>query len=365
MRLLILAALTAAATAPAFSQTEDTLEFSGLDWSVSGSPMPGTYQGREALRLHRSQIALADAPSDRFMVEYDLAMESGNGFSGILFRVQENNGELVYLRHHLSGQPDALQYTPVVNGLTGWQIYASEGFWGTARFPVGDWIRVRLIVDGQQARLSLDGQPVLDIPELIGETDSGELILRGFGQTGSWIANLEISTLSDDGLPNMEAAPAPEIDGYLIDRWRVSGAFDEALVANETRLPEGLPEDRTSLAAEHHGIANLARVATLAEGADTVLAEADIQSDDDRVVILRFGYSDRVRVFLNGELLFAGSNNWRSRDYRYLGTISRDYAVPLRLRAGTNRLTLAVSENFGGWGVTGVLENSAGLNTTP
>ena len=37
--------------------------------------------------------------------------------------------------------------------------------------------------------------------------------------------------------------------------------------------------------------------------------------------LLQLGFSDRVRVYLNGELQYAGGNEYRSRDYRYLGTI--------------------------------------------
>ena len=36
---------------------------------------------------------------------------------------------------------------------------------------------------------------------------------------------------------------------------------------------------------------------------------------------MRFGYSDRVRVYLGGRLIYAGNNDYRSRDFRYLGTI--------------------------------------------
>ena len=66
---------------------------------------------------------------------------------------------------------------------------------------------------------------------------------------------------------------------------------------------------------------------------------------------LRFGYSDRVRDFLNGRLLYSGDNGYRSRDFRYLGTIGLFDSVPLALRAGENELLLAVSDSFGGWGV--------------
>jgi len=68
-------------------------------------------------------------------------------------------------------------------------------------------------------------------------------------------------------------------------------------------------------------------------------------------VRVSFGYSDRVRVYLNGQLIYAGNNGYGSRDYRYLGTIGYFDQLRLPLRAGFNELWFAVSESFGGWGI--------------
>lgn len=366
MRNTLIALAALSLTAPALAQDNTILTFSGLEWSVAGTPLEATYREREALRLHQAGLELTGADYDDFVVEYDLAMEAGQGFNGVYFRQNGQDADQIYFRHHLSGQPDSAQYTPVFDGLSAWQIYTSPGFWQAIDFPIGEWTRVRIVVDGDQAQVSLDGIPVFDIPDLLGRHDTGGFSIRSFGQTGAWISDLSIRPLTeDDRLGPMQTAELPEIDGQLIETWLVSPAFDEALINSASTLPEGLPDARTSLTAAYHGIANLGSVVARTSEANTVLAEARISSDRDQVVMLNFGYSDRVRVFLNGELLFSGSNMWRSRDYRYLGTISRDYAVPLRLQAGENVLTMAVSESFGGWGVTGVLEASTGVNTAP
>ena len=39
------------------------------------------------------------------------------------------------MRPHQVGNPDAIQYTPVFNGLSAWQLYHGDGFWQPARFP--------------------------------------------------------------------------------------------------------------------------------------------------------------------------------------------------------------------------------------
>ena len=45
------------------------------------------------------------------------------------------------------------------------------------------------------------------------------------------------------------------------------------------------------------------------------------------------------------------TTGYRSRDYRFLGSIGWYDTVWLPLEQGENELVLAVSETFGGWGV--------------
>ena len=61
-------------------------------------------------------------------------------------------------------------------------------------------------------------------------------------------------------------------------------------------------------------------------------------------------------VFLNGERLFRGSDGYRSRDYRFLGNGWYD-TVYLPLDEGENELLVAVSEDFGGWGIQARLDS--------
>ena len=56
-------------------------------------------------------------------------------------------------------------------------------------------------------------------------------------------------------------------------------------------------------------------------------------------------------MYLNGRLLFGANDNYRSRDYRFLGSIGWFDTLWLPLAEGRNELVFAVSEDFGGWGL--------------
>lgn len=76
---------------------------------------------------------------------------------------------------------------------------------------------------------------------------------------------------------------------------------------------------------------------------------------------MKIGFSDRIKVFLNNRLIYGGTNNYRSRDYRYLGTIGYFDELFLPLNAGKNELCVAVSESFGGWGIQAKFDDIQGI----
>jgi hypothetical protein len=79
-------------------------------------------------------------------------------------------------------------------------------------------------------------------------------------------------------------------------------------------------------------------------------------------VPLEFGFSDRAVVFLDRRPLFRGDDAYRTRDYRFLGSIGWWDTVYLPLREGANELVVAVSETFGGWGLQARLPADAAVS---
>jgi hypothetical protein len=99
----------------------------------------------------------------------------------------------------------------------------------------------------------------------------------------------------------------------------------------------------------------------LSDQRDTVFARATIRSAVAQAKALELGFSDRVVVYLNGRTLFRGNDTYRSRDYRFLGSIGYWDTLFLPLEEGANELVVAVSETFGGWGIQGRFPDPAGV----
>jgi hypothetical protein len=152
----------------------------------------------------------------------------------------------------------------------------------------------------------------------------------------------------------------------IVRTWRVSAPFAESLVKGVSEL-EAVPGAATwtTLDTEERGIANLARLTGNASGHNTVVAAITITSDRARNVPVRFGFSDRVRVFLNGRMLYAGNDGFGTHDPDFLGIVGLFDEVALPLKRGPNELWFAVSETFGGWAITADLPDRDGIIVRP
>ena len=80
---------------------------------------------------------------------------------------------------------------------------------------------------------------------------------------------------------------------------------------------------------------------------------------------VRFGFSDRVRVYLNGRMLYAGNDGFGTHDPEFLGIVGLFDELQLPLESGVNELWFAVSETFGGWAITADLPDRDGITVRP
>jgi hypothetical protein len=344
---LVLLTLLAAAR-PLLAQPAP-VPFDSERWS-RGTSAVVEHLGRPALR---GGAALTGATLQDGVIEVDVAMDGRRCFPGIVFRMQSPaEAEYVYLRPHRSGEPVALQYTPLFNGLDAWQLYHGTGFTAAADIPHDRWVHLRLEVKGVQARLFLDraAEPALVVDDLKRGSGGGTLGL--IGPPGGQVHFSDFSYTTDAPLMFL-APPVETVRPGVISTWQLSRAFPVTEINRfvaPTRQAPAEPgwHDVTS---ERSGLVNVSRwAARLGPLPDVVLARTTIRSDVAAVRRLAFGYSDEITVFLNGEPVFWADASFQVRDPMFYGTVGLNDAVFLPLRAGDNELVLAVAESFGGWG---------------
>ncbi len=327
--------------------------------------------GQQELTITRTGALLEGIEFSEGVIEFDVAFDQRRGFGGLVWHVSDDSdGEYFYLRKHKSGMPDAGQYTPFRGGLTSWQIFTDANAIAPFAFTHEGWNRIKFVIADDKADIYFNGstEPVLHVPDLASDRGTGRVGFRTSGPFGELtIANLTIRPLeTGEGIVG-EPRPVSAPPAGVIANWNVSERFAEARVDGAMTLPADLAAlpVATTLAVEPTGIVDLSRAGRPEDGADTMLISTRIVTDAAKPVRLNFGYSDRLRMFLNGELVFDGVAGWRSRDFFFLGTIGFKDMVVLNLQEGENTLQAAVSETFGGWGFAGAIENGAGLTVHP
>jgi hypothetical protein len=361
-------AVSLIATTAAVAAGPEEIPFDDGRWEVRAREHRfEEHLGRPSLFIREGLATVRDLELTDGIIEFDIAFGPERGFMGGVWRLQEGgNGEEFYVRPHQSGKPDACQYTPILHGLTSWQLYHGEGYGASIDLPAGRWNTVRIVVAGDRAEIYVGDPetPAVVVGRLKRPPGPGKVGVNAhFAPAHYSRFRVQRGTFPLRGTP---AKPSPAPVGS-IRTWEVSAPFAEEDLADRTEIDPARFADTgwRPLETEETGLANLASLGGPEEGADTVIARARLVSDRARRVLLRFGYSDRVRVFLDGALLYAGDNGYRTRDFRYLGTIGYFDTVPLSLREGTNELWLAVSESFGGWGVQAHLVAAQGVTVAP
>jgi hypothetical protein len=343
--------------------------FDSASWDVRAAEWRvESYRGRNALFLRDGTAWLKNSRFQNGTIELDIAFSNTNGFPGIAFRAATHSDyELFYLRQGLSGGPHATQYTPVLHGLYAWQIYAGPAWEGAAYWTYDRWMHVKLVVRDSRAELFVDGDSAVQVVgQLRGPTGAGEIgLLSG---TGARFANVVVRPDAGAMLEGRPTAPGvhDSTSATIVRSWRVSPPFPESTLVRLTQLTD-VPQGGAwhVLGIEERGIANLARLAGNADGRNTVFAAITVMADRDRIVRVRFGYSNRVRVFLNGRLLYSGIQGFGTRDPEFLSLVGLFDELALPVRRGRNELWFAVSETFGGWAITADLPDRDGITVSP
>jgi hypothetical protein len=359
----------------AMGQTRTIAMDSG--WALSGD---GTrideYRGTKAIRARTGRAIRRDVALQDGTIDFDMAVTPHRSFVYLQFRMQDDdNHEEIYFRPHKSSLPDAIQYAPVWNGESNWQLYHGKGGTAPVTFTRDEWMHVRIVLSGQRAALFVgDGETPDMVMRLAREPAPGYIALRSFVPAGGAPDGVVAATFAnvmvrpghvpyDFGPPPRDSTPVG-----LVTRWQISPAFTVQPGA-VTRLPDSLLASRdrwASIPAEPNGVAIIGRHVKRSARQAATIARLVLRARADGLQRMELGYSDYVTVFANGRPLFAGDAHYSFDEPRQEGVIGLFQSmVWLPLARGDNEILLVVADGFGGWGLTARLEPMAGVSVVP
>ena len=348
------------------THTAQVIPFDSKHWDIKAKKSKiKNYLGQKSLFIDNGFAFLKDVEFLNGVIEFDVAFSEERGFIGVAFRYKNpGNYEELYMRPHQSGNPDAIQYSPVINFNQSWQLYNGEGHGAAISYQFNQWMHVKIVISGKKGEVFIIdmNNPALVIHDIKRKSNPGKIALRVSNYAPGYFANFKYSLAESPKLIGQKKSTLKTSHSGIIKKWQVSNPFHEKELESFTTALD-LDSSKlhwTHLIAEKTGLINLANVGNRNRG-NTVLTKLTIHSKKTTLRKLDFGYSDRIKVFLNGKTLYSGTNLYRSRDYRYLGTIGYFDSVYLPLKQGENILMMAVTEEFGGWGLQGKFNDLSGL----
>lgn len=346
-------------------------------WQLNGDETRrASLDGRSALLMRSGVARRDDVRLQDGTIDVDVMMSPHRSFVYLLFRAETTGQhEELYLRTHKSDLPDALQYSPVWNGESNWQLYHGPGATASATIPRGAWTHLRLVLQGQRAALFIGADTVRPalVMELARAPRAGGIALRSFVPAGTEpatgpftaFANVVVrpGTVPFD-FSRHPVTPLPRVDG-LVTRWQLGPAA--ATPADEfAPLPASVPAERAQWPAfdvEPHGVLVIGRHLRRPAPNSRVVARLVLRAERDTVAPLVLGFSDIATVYANGQPIMRGHARYTQDQPRQEGVIGLHQGVAwLPLRQGENEVLVQVSDDFGGWGVMGRVVGGYGVS---
>jgi len=361
------------------------LPFSDQGWTLSGDRTATVKEGARDVLLvetgfaHRRDVSLEDGT-----LEFDVQLTTRRSFVYVYFRAAaDGEREEFYLRPHKSGLPDAVQYAPVWQGRSAWQLHHGPGGTAAVVFEPGVWTRVRVILQGRHAALFVKDMttPVLLVSHTAREPRPGHIAVGGFlpagGPGDGPIAKFTNVVIRPGEVPfdfkaalarlagSPGARPAAAPDDGIVRAWSVSRSFVPSAADVPTLPGPDIAREFQRLETEASGLLELHRHVRVPEarGPAAAVARIRVRAAQAGTYTFDLGFSDIATVFVNGRPLFRGDQSYSFDRPRREGLIGFDQArLYLPLTAGDNDVSVLVSDSFGGWGLMGRFVNASGLS---
>lgn len=349
------------------ANSEQTFAPNSPNWKLEGDQVTlDEIDGKKALKIRTGRALLEGVLLENGTVEFEMYLPTERAFAYLYFRGEsQQDVEALYIRTHKSKAPDAIQYAPVFQRRSAWQLYHGEMGTAAAEFPSNTWFPVKVELAGQQMKVWIgdDPQPVMDIKHLGRKPIAGWLAFRGFvprtsdAQFSAYFSELKVTKSSKQVAvePKPMALPAGQIT-----QWRVSPAFDSPAgpvltVPNNLRnQPWSTPE------MQDNGVFEFLRSRIIPKNSRhwSVVAEVTLIAKAPQTCAVHFGYSDELTLSVNEQPIVYRDDAYRFADNSQQGLMHSEQVIAyLSLKKGENLLRAIVSDRFGGWGLSGRLQD--------
>ena len=351
------------ATPQVFPVDSDNWKFANDDIAVT------TIAGKKAIKIKSGRAQLEDVLFEDGTIEFDVYLSGERAFAYLYFRGQSKSDvEAFYIRTHKHNSPDALQYAPVFQRRSAWQLYHGDKGTAAAGLPANQWIKIKIELQGQKATFWIgeNPKPAMVVNQLGHSPKAGWLAFRGFVPKNSpapFSAYFSSLKITPETHKNTVAEVKPLPDGQLTN-WRVSPAFDSKAGA-VTKVPAEISAQKWSRPSmEDDGSFEFLRSRMIAQGVRhwTVAADTVLMSPKAQVCEVHLGFSDELTLSVNGQLIVYQDASYRFGFRRQDGVMHPEQLiayVPLQL--GKNTLRAIVADKFGGWGLVARMQNCSGV----
>jgi hypothetical protein len=259
-----------------------------------------------------------------------------------------------------------VQYAPVRQGRSAWQLHHGPGATAAVVIDPGVWTRLRFVLTGPVAALYLgDAKAPVFVARLDREPRAGFLALRAFvadGQPGpvAWYSAVRVRPEAPPLDPSL-VPPAPQDRPGLVEAWAVS---EPLAAAAEPSLAVPAARGFRTVTAEPGGLVSLLRHVKVPPDAKrwTTAARLFVRAEKAGPRQFDLGFSDSATVYLNGVPLTHMAARYSFDNPRQEGLVHLGQSqVFLPLQAGDNELVVVVSDVFGGWAIMGRFPDASGL----
>ncbi len=369
---MLLATLIAATGGAHAAPSDSAAALTEAAWTLTGEAHFEEHLGRRAIALRTGRAVAREIAFENGTVDFSIAFSGRRSFAYIDFRAAgDAEHEEIYFRPQKSRLPDALQYAPVFNGESEWQLYHGPGATAAVELPPGRWLKARLVVSGGRAALWVEdlSRPALVVPRLArGAGGRGPIGFRAFstndvppGGTAAWISEVTVRTAPPAiDLAGLAPAEDPAPPGSLL-QLDASAPFatDGALPAPPAPFVKArrLSADARGRFEPYRDFAPPDR-----DRAVGIWLRLPVRAETGGVRLLHLGFSDAVTVFLDGRPLASADARYSFDAPRQEGLMTlSQLTVFLPLPPGDHELLFGLVDGFGGMGLVARFADGAGL----